>query len=101
MAVSFTGDRGPHGKVRIARIECPDDVHRVVAGIRRQRVATETPRFRTTSRGDPPPFKSFRADSTLAGVIRRLRPPDRPRRGQAGPRAFGPPFVLVLLDSCL
>ena len=64
--------------------------HRLDAGTQRYSVGIETPRFWATSRGDIPPFKSLRADSTFPGVIRRLRPPLRPRhRGQASTGSLG------------
>ena len=63
----------------------------------RYSVGIETPRFWATSRGDIPPFKSLRADSTFPGVIRRLRPPLRPRhRGQASTGPLGQQLPLHL-----
>ena len=60
-------------------------------------VGIETPRFWATSRGDIPPFKSLRADSTFPGVIRRLRPlygraaaPRPGRHGSARPAVPAP-----------
>src|SRR5512133_2157305 len=57
---------------------------RLDAGTQRYSVGIETPRFSATSRGDIPSLKSLRADSTFPGVIRRLRPPSRPRRHRRG-----------------
>ena len=72
-------------------------VHRLDAGTQRYSVGIETPRFWATSRGDIPPFKSLRADSTFPGVIRRLRPPLRPRhRGQASTGSLGQQLPLHL-----
>ena len=72
-------------------------VHWLDAGTQRYSVGIETPRFWATSRGDIPPFKSLRADSTFPGVIRRLWPPLRPRhRGQASTGSLGHQLPLHL-----
>jgi hypothetical protein len=73
--------------------------HRLDAGTQRYRVGIEVPRFWATSRRIIPPLKSFRAYSTFPGVIRRLRPPTRPRRRAAaspGARVFLPQLPLHL-----
>lgn len=50
------------------------------AGIHGYRVGTDTPRFLATSLGGVPEASSFRSDWILLSVMRRFRPPVRPKR---------------------
>ena len=52
---------------------------RSLAGSQRYKVGADTSRWWATSRGGIPPASSARADSRLPLVIRRRRPPTRPR----------------------